>query len=65
MFVVVGSLAALFFVVTEVGSLLLWYFYSSYFGMPDGVLGGFIYFGIALVCFFAVWRMRAPSKRPQ
>jgi hypothetical protein len=61
MFAVIGSLTALLFVVTEVGVLLVRFVYNPPGDLSFAVRGGFIYFGIALVSFFAVWRLRAPE----
>jgi hypothetical protein len=60
-FTVFGWLTAVLFVVTEVGSLLFWYVWKPATGMPEGVIGGVIYLGLALVCFYASWRLKASA----
>jgi hypothetical protein len=62
-FAVVGSITGLLFVVTEVGCLLLRIIYNPQTNLSYAVRSGFIYFGIAVVSFFAVWRLRIPPGK--
>jgi hypothetical protein len=57
-FAVFGWLTAVLFVVTETGSLLLWYVYKPAGGLPEGVRGALIYLALAVVCFSASWRLK-------